>query len=209
MKYTKTKTGQAPFLVAALLTAFTINSHATVSFPFTSAGWFSDGNFIDNSTIVAARGGAGAYQEGYVILDISGTTYSGTNFATFTYDVQWNAHSDAGADENYIIEYLGGVSFDTVSATNYAALSGATGTSIATGASGTAAGSGSDTGRTGTVNNIAIPGADYVALRFTSADATASEGFTFTNIDLTAVPEPSSAALLGLGGLALLARRKR
>ena len=34
-------------------------------------------------------------------------------------------------------------------------------------------------------------------------------GFTINSATVEVVPEPSSTALLGLGGLALLARRKR
>ena len=34
-------------------------------------------------------------------------------------------------------------------------------------------------------------------------------GFEFNSLTLTAIPEPSSTALLGLGGLALIARRRR
>ena len=44
--------------------------------------------------------------------------------------------------------------------------------------------------------------------RFT-AHAHSNANATFDNITITAIPEPSSTALLGLGGLALMLRRKR
>ena len=44
--------------------------------------------------------------------------------------------------------------------------------------------------------------------RFT-AHAQSNNGATFDNITVTAIPEPSSTALLGLGGLALALRRRR
>ena len=47
--------------------------------------------------------------------------------------------------------------------------------------------------------------ADWIALAFYSTGDIAS----FDNISLSVVPEPSSTALLGLGGLALMLRRKR
>jgi hypothetical protein len=44
--------------------------------------------------------------------------------------------------------------------------------------------------------------------RFT-AHAQSNSGATFDNITISAIPEPSSTALLGLGGLALMLRRRR
>lgn len=57
--------------------------------------------------------------------------------------------------------------------------------------------------------NIANPN-----LSFTSSDQfeltyVSGNGMSFDSVTITAVPEPSSAILLGFGGLALLSRRKR
>ena len=43
---------------------------------------------------------------------------------------------------------------------------------------------------------------------FTTADST-SDAYRFDDIKITAIPEPSSAALLGLGGLAFVLRRRK
>jgi hypothetical protein len=48
-------------------------------------------------------------------------------------------------------------------------------------------------------------------LKLTSATATGpqNKGYWLDNLNVTSVPEPSSAALLGLGGLALMLRRRK
>ena len=51
-------------------------------------------------------------------------------------------------------------------------------------------------------------GAQGIAGRKPSPGMTALDAIALT-FDITAVPEPSSTALLGLGGLALALRRKR
>ncbi len=48
---------------------------------------------------------------------------------------------------------------------------------------------------------------DYITVSF--ARSLGTTGFTLDNIKIEAVPEPSSVALLGLGSLALVTRRKR
>lgn len=51
-----------------------------------------------------------------------------------------------------------------------------------------------------------------VTLQFAVSTAAISGSFvnaTFDNVSMTVIPEPASAALLGLGGLALIARRRR
>ncbi len=62
-------------------------------------------------------------------------------------------------------------------------------------------------------NGIAAPGADGQPLwirlsTHNDTGITATEVF-YDNVRLSAVPEPSSAALLGLGGLALILRRRQ
>ncbi len=48
-----------------------------------------------------------------------------------------------------------------------------------------------------------------ISYGFTQADGTGSQDMIVDNMSLTAVPEPSSALLLGLGSLGLMVRRKR
>ncbi len=56
-------------------------------------------------------------------------------------------------------------------------------------------------------NGISVNGSDEIVISF---DAGSSANVQHINaIELTAVPEPSSTALLGLGGLALILRRRR
>ena len=53
-------------------------------------------------------------------------------------------------------------------------------------------------------------GTDLLAVNFTVQRNEATQGrFTFDDVAVTVVPEPSSAALLGLGGLALILRRRK
>ena len=74
----------------------------------------------------------------------------------------------------------------------------------------------------GSAFDIDLSGADYQGLssitfrvvvdnRFTNTSVASDTGFQgiVLNGDVVTVPEPTSAALLGLGGLTLLARRKR
>ncbi|QQL44888.1 PEP-CTERM sorting domain-containing protein [Sulfuriroseicoccus oceanibius] len=61
-----------------------------------------------------------------------------------------------------------------------------------------------------TTETIAINQTGDVKVRlFLSSGATNTGGASFDDISVTAVPEPSSAALFGLGGLALVLRRRR
>ncbi len=56
-------------------------------------------------------------------------------------------------------------------------------------------------------NGISVNGSDQIVISF---DAGSSTNVQHINaIELTAVPEPSSTALLGLGGLALILRRRK
>ncbi len=54
---------------------------------------------------------------------------------------------------------------------------------------------------------------DYLVLGWSTTNpdggSTGSDSFNVDNIVVSAVPEPSSAALLGLGGLALILRRRK
>lgn len=52
-------------------------------------------------------------------------------------------------------------------------------------------------------------GFDNYAWRIGVKDTAVGEAFAFDNLVVTPVPEPSSTALLGLGGLALILRRRR
>lgn len=52
-------------------------------------------------------------------------------------------------------------------------------------------------------------GYDNYAWRVGIVGAPADSTYAFDNLEVTAVPEPSSTALLGLGGLALILRRRR
>lgn len=62
-----------------------------------------------------------------------------------------------------------------------------------------------------TATTSALVAGNQYALILSGAASTgdASQGNLLDNVSLTQVPEPTSAALLGLGGLALLGRRKR
>ncbi len=62
------------------------------------------------------------------------------------------------------------------------------------------------------VSDLSISGTDTLDFSYVSGDQTYVELYSIRSglsVDFTQVPEPSSTALLGLGGLALLARRKR
>lgn len=50
---------------------------------------------------------------------------------------------------------------------------------------------------------------DLTSLSFTGDTENGFYGISLDNVTITAVPEPTSAALIGLGGLALLLRRQR
>jgi len=50
---------------------------------------------------------------------------------------------------------------------------------------------------------------NYMFAAYANRGASANNGSYISNITITAIPEPSSTALLGLGGLALMLRRKR
>jgi hypothetical protein len=50
---------------------------------------------------------------------------------------------------------------------------------------------------------------EILAVRFGTTASNAYAGFSDMNIETIAVPEPSSTALLGLGGLALILRRRK
>lgn len=52
-------------------------------------------------------------------------------------------------------------------------------------------------------------GEEEITFNFTSVNSGTSSKVGIDNIQLSAVPEPSSAALLGLGGLVLLRRRRK
>ena len=55
---------------------------------------------------------------------------------------------------------------------------------------------------------LAVEDFTYINVGF-ARDAVTGSNVTIDNVNLTAVPEPSSAALLGLGGLSLIMRRRR
>ena len=78
---------------------------------------------------------------------------------------------------------------------------------------GTYANNGGGFGTIGTITNTAVNswGGGYdVTYDQSLFDGDDDDGFTGQiTLTLTAVPEPSSTALLGLGGLALMLRRKR
>ena len=63
---------------------------------------------------------------------------------------------------------------------------------------------------TSTGNTFATTTSDAIeSVNFYRGGNWGGGGFTVDNISITAVPEPSSAALLGLGGLALILRRRK
>lgn len=60
-----------------------------------------------------------------------------------------------------------------------------------------------------TFTTTGVTSADTLDLTFTRSGGTAFYYVDDVNLEVTAVPEPSSAALLGLGGLALVLRRRK
>ena len=59
------------------------------------------------------------------------------------------------------------------------------------------------------VTAFTVSGGNDVSLTFAGVTFTASDMLVLNGFELSAVPEPSSTALLGLGGLALALRRRR
>jgi len=61
----------------------------------------------------------------------------------------------------------------------------------------------------GSLNHATADTFDFNSVGFLLGGALDADQASFSNIDVSVVPEPSSAALLGLGGLALILRRRK
>ena len=131
----------------------------------------------------------------------TGWTISDGNVFNLTFDIV-ESGATAGNPINWTLYYYGNegnVGFDETSDTSAVALFSGSGFT-----SGTTIESGDLTFDAGTEPDAV---GQTLYLRFNRNTA---GGFpTIDDVNLTAVPEPSSAALVGLGGVALLARRKR
>ena len=165
--------------------------------------WFIGTNAADVVGDLTLSEGDGRSRGGVIWLDPTGWGGSGTE-VTVEFDV--TAYDNDGSKTYFQVYGANDVSagnlaqFDVQLGTNVDVITGVTGTASLSEI-------GPEFGITGTGTDLSstfeYTGQDYIALLFFTMQTV-----TFDNITV-AVPEPSSTALLGLGGLALMLRRKR
>jgi len=185
-------------ITCAVLTS----SYAATISAFSSGTLLTDGS-VDNSQIKTHRYAGGVADVAYITFDTS-TAPAGETVTSFNFEIAGT--NGLEGTETFDIVYMGDFNSGTVNATNIATWSGATSTmTVGPYAAGD---SDSITTTTGMTDTYAV-----YRIRW-NANWNNGESMSFENLSLTteipvSVPEPSSLALLGLGGLALLSRRKR
>jgi hypothetical protein len=214
-----TKTSTRLAAIAGLaLTATSANAAITYNSTNPEAGFtVSSGDLLESATIADQSGWEtgngsdyneltdGAYGSIYVsgTLDIDGAWDNPAGTATITYDLDLSGAA-LGYDITSIVSYAGWSSASLgqqVITVEYSVVGDAGWTSLGTGTNAGAASSSTKV----TFGDLTASGVD--SIRFTSGSWTVFR--EFDAIGTATVPEPSSAALLGLGGLALIFRRRK
>lgn len=211
----------------AALAATTLITNATVIFnsdfsgdaaanpaPDTlSDGWFFDNVLAGNANsvtdanehrIFTAAGGGGFnslgwisnVEDAYITVDL-GIINSNT---TYTIDFLAGTESSIGTSNiTYQVDFLiGGTLASAVSAANDS------GSDVGDGA-----GKNADEAHTFDFTTAATNGTDHAYLKLARTGGNAFIFFDDISVDATTIPEPSSTALLGLAGLALILRRRK
>ena len=204
--------------VSAAVTTVNDSQSAETAYTVTS------GDLLESATVAAQSGWTtnngsdyneltdGAYGSIYVSgpIEIDGAWDNPAGTATITYDLDLSG-AGGGYDITSIVSYAGWSSASLgqqVITVEYSTVGSAGWTSLGTGTNQPAPASVSTRV---TFEDDTNPGVDVIAsgvdaIRFTSGDWTVFR--EFDAIGTATIPEPSVAALLGLGGLALLRRRR-
>ncbi|MCP5537936.1 MAG: PEP-CTERM sorting domain-containing protein [Akkermansiaceae bacterium] len=202
-------------LTATALAALVATSNAAVLSVNTDGTYFDNSGDNVNATVVRAGWNSSTTIEfvGLMTFDLSSYSVAQLQASTFSLGFNLGAQDNNPVLNNLTIEYIGTVADATLDGTatglaNGAAWAGAaTVTTVYSGAE--------STGPNKSYNANAIASDSftnqYAVFRFTKSkqanqwdipDGTAT-------LTVTAVPEPATTALLGLGGLALVLRRRR
>ena len=186
-----------------LITLGLLSIAPAVTLSSTDSGTTNSGSYVASLTDHVGRGGGNGHRIVYFTFDLS--TMPSTD-ELIGLDVSFSDDNATEGDETLTIDYLGSFSVGTVDQTNIATFEAGSATTVYSGAPGYGA------------ESVSLSGLDttnqYGVFRISNDSFTIGERFSVDSITLetgvpVVVPEPSSAALLGLGGLALLSRRKR